>query len=266
MKLEVLIKQPQDGQRATPLLLVHGAWHGAWCWEDHFLPYFAAQGYSTYALSLRGHAGSEGRAALRWTSIWQYVADVAQVADQIAREQGARPVVIGHSMGGLITQRYLERHCAPAAVVIASVPPHGIIPLTLRSLRKHPRVVIRLFATLTPYTLIETPALAHEYLYAPDTPRAEVERLHARTQDESFRALLDMALFSLPRPARVKTPLLVLGAEKDALFTPHEVRRTASAYNAPVEIFPDAAHNLIAEADWRRPAEAITAWLRGQGI
>jgi pimeloyl-ACP methyl ester carboxylesterase len=50
MKLEIISHEPKEGTRPTPILFVHGAWHGAWCWEENFLPYFAGKGYSTNAL------------------------------------------------------------------------------------------------------------------------------------------------------------------------------------------------------------------------
>ena len=44
MELEIISKRPRAKTHPTPLLFVHGAWHGAWCWEN-FLSYFAEHGY-----------------------------------------------------------------------------------------------------------------------------------------------------------------------------------------------------------------------------
>ena len=104
MYLEVVTHEPQAAARSTPLLFVHGAWHGAWCWTEYFLPYFAEQGYRSHAIDLRGHGKSEGANRLRWTGITHYVSDVGQTIDQL----GESPVLIGHSMGGLVVQKYLE--------------------------------------------------------------------------------------------------------------------------------------------------------------
>lgn len=60
MQLEIISRKPASSARPTPLLFVHGAWHAAWCWAEYFLDYFAAHGYESSALSLRGHGGSEG--------------------------------------------------------------------------------------------------------------------------------------------------------------------------------------------------------------
>ena len=58
--LEVRKRLPANGSRKPPLLFVHGGYCDAWFWEPYFLPWFAAQGYPAYALSLRGHGASVG--------------------------------------------------------------------------------------------------------------------------------------------------------------------------------------------------------------
>jgi len=45
MQLEFITRNPGGAAKATPLLFVHSTWHDAWCWVEHFLPYFAARGY-----------------------------------------------------------------------------------------------------------------------------------------------------------------------------------------------------------------------------
>ena len=58
-----------------------------------------------------------------------------------------------------------------------------------------------------------------------------VEWLYPQLQDESYFSFMDMLLLDLPKPKRIKTPLLVLGGEYDAIFPRHEVEKTAVAYN-----------------------------------
>src|SRR5476649_2140141 len=64
-RLEVLSRAPTTSRNAPPLLFVHGAWHGAWCWDEHFLGYFSKRGFSAHAVSLLGHGESEGKERLR---------------------------------------------------------------------------------------------------------------------------------------------------------------------------------------------------------
>ena len=68
---------------------------------------------------------------------------LAQAADQVAEATGQRPVVIGHSMGGLVVQKYLEQYSAPAGILLAAVPPHGVYRTTLRIFRLMPLKFLR---------------------------------------------------------------------------------------------------------------------------
>ena len=120
--IEVIARECAGESDAPPLLFVHGAGHGAWCWAEHFLDFFAEHGFDSYALSLRGHGRSGGRERLPWTSIADYVSDAEQVAAGLPRD----PVLVGHSLGGRVVQKYLEAHEAPAAVLLA--PPRTARP------------------------------------------------------------------------------------------------------------------------------------------
>ncbi len=260
--LEIIRHEPQAPTHSTPLLFVHGAWHGGWCWAEYFLPYFASQGFTALAVSLRGHGQSAGRERLRRMRIADYVADVAQVVGTLPRP----PVLIGHSMGGLVVQKYLETNQCPAAVLLASVPVMGIIKTTLRIAMRHPLPFLKANLTWSLYPIIATPEMAAEALFSPTMPTEQLTRYCARLHDESYPAFLDMLLFNLPRSQRVESPLLVLGAANDTIFHPGEVRATAEAYHTEAEIFPDMAHDMMLEAGWRTVAVRIQDWLTQQGL
>ena len=61
---------------SVPLLVVHGGWHAAWCWDDHYLDFFAENGFQAAAVSLRAHGKSATSQRLRTCSIADYVDDV----------------------------------------------------------------------------------------------------------------------------------------------------------------------------------------------
>ena len=262
MNLEVISKEPEAGKRPAPLLFVHGAWHGAWCWEEYFLPYFASHGYSAHALSLRGHGRSPGRERLRWTRIGDYVDDVARVAQTL----DAPPVVIGHSMGGLVVQKYLEIHRAPAGVLLAAVPPAGALRTTLSIALRHPWAFLKANLSLSLHPIIGMPKLAREAFFSETMPPEQLDRHFHRLQDESYLAFLDMLFFNLPKPEKVETNLLVLGAEKDTIFTPYEIEATAKAYRAAPEIWADMAHDMMLEDAWQSVADRIIEWLDYRGL
>ena len=105
MTLEILTEKSATSPKKGEIVLIHGACMGAWCWMDNFLPWFAAAGYDTHAVSLQNHGNSEKKGSLRMKSIKAYVEDLRQVVDKLQE-----PVhLIGHSMGGLIARACLER-------------------------------------------------------------------------------------------------------------------------------------------------------------
>jgi len=69
-------------------------------------------------------------------------------------------------------------------------------------------------------------------------------------------------LFALPKPARIRTPMLVLGAELDRTFTVGEVRATARAYGVEAEIFDGMGHDLMLDVGWERVADRVGEWVR----
>jgi pimeloyl-ACP methyl ester carboxylesterase len=240
---------------------VHGAWHGAWCWEN-FLPYFAEHGYESHALSLRGHGDSEGRAGVRWYNTSGYVADLKQVVSSLSTS----PVLIGHSMGGYVVQKYLETQSAPAGVLLASIPVTGILGMFLRWAKRHPISILKTILLLNPWYMVSTPAMAKDVFFSDGYPDEKFLGYYARIQPESTIMAVEASLLRLPRPKKVKTPLLVIGAENDRIFTVAEQRKTAQAYNTEVTLYPDMAHDMMLELNWRAVAEQILSWLNLQNL
>ncbi|MFT4173609.1 MAG: alpha/beta fold hydrolase [Rhodocyclaceae bacterium] len=254
--LEILTCTPAGPAHATPLLFVHGAYAGAWCWDDHFLPYFAERGWMAHAVSLSGHAGSRGREHLDALSIDDYVNDVREAIAGLP----ARPVIIGHSMGGLLAQKLLEHEDLPGVVLLASVPPSGLMSAAAGLMFRRPTLLMDLNRVLgggQPHLQTLREALFHQ----PVTPEM-LQSCFLRMQPESMRALWDMTLFSLPNPARMyRPPMLVLGAEHDTLIPAEQAQEIGRVYGVAAEIVADMGHGMMLEAGWRIVAERIARWL-----
>ncbi len=260
--LEVIDRGQVSAEHPIPLLFVHGAWHAAWCWDEHFLPYFAAHGFRAVALSLRGHGGSDTEKPLRSCSVADYVDDVARVAGTLPTP----PIVVGHSMGGFVVQKYLENHRAPAGVLMSSMPPQGNLGATVRWLRRRPWHAAKMLATGRSLPYINTPELARERFFSAHTPEGDVVRYASRLQEDSARVGVDCLVLSLPRPSRVSTPLLVLGADDDGAHTTREIDATARAYRTRAEFLPAMGHNMMLEPGWHVAADRIRTWLAPQNL
>jgi pimeloyl-ACP methyl ester carboxylesterase len=259
LMLEVIEKGAGSTDHPVPLLFVHGGWHGAWCWE-HFLDFFADAGYRAVAVSLRGHGTSPTPKPLHKVSIADYMDDLRSVADDLGS-----PVLIGHSLGGFLVQRYLEGRSAPAAVLVGSVPPRGVLSLALRVWRRRPSMTMEAWSDRTLLKFLATPALTREYLFCADTPEAIVESCMQRAGAESVRAAMTDPMVRHVRTRRVKTPMLVLGATRDGFVSMGEVRATARAYKTEPEFF-DMGHNMMLEPGWADVAEHIRGWLQARDL
>lgn len=260
--LEVIRKGQATAANETPLLFVHGGCHAAWCWDEHFLDYFAGHGFDAAAVSLRGHGGSSLDKPLAKCSMKDYVADVRSVAESLERP----PVLIGHSCGGFIVQKYLEQYTAPAGVLMASTPPSGILRASMRVWKRHPWVGMRANTIGQSHEVFNTPRLAREILYSAHTPEEVVVAGAQRVEPDSMRAVFTDQVFDRPHPERVSTQLLVLGGEDDGMITNDEVRATARAYNTEAILFPRMGHNMMVEPGWREVADCIIGWLSDRGM
>jgi pimeloyl-ACP methyl ester carboxylesterase len=164
-------------------------------------------------------------------------------------------------MGGFVIQKYLEGCDAPGGVLLSSPPPVGLRGTVLRIVRRRPFVFAKVNLTLSLLPVIATPELAREAFFSADFPDEELRGYWKLMQDESYMAFLDMVALDLPQPAKVKTPLLILGAERDHMLRPSDIEATARAYHTQFEIIPDVAHNSMLERRWRTVADRILAWL-----
>lgn len=255
--LELLHEAPAKALDAPPLLFLHGAYVGAWCWQEHFLPWFAAQGFDAWALSLRGHGGSRTSRPRDTLSIDDYVDDVLRAQERLPAE----PILIGHSMGGFVAQKALERHPFPAIVLLCSVPPTGLAGSLLHMLLSSPLALLEMNLFMTgkrkPHrSLVE--ALFHHL-----PPEADLARYLAASGPESLRAIWDMMGFSrIDRTRQHPAPVHVFGAEHDKIIPPDQVETTARFYGTTARILPEFGHTLMLEPGWERAAQAIAQVLQ----
>jgi non-heme chloroperoxidase len=256
--LEVLARRPAGAARPTPLLFVHGAFASAQIWAPFFLPYFAEQGYAAYAVSVRGHGASSRPSRTNDIRLLDYVADVLGAMARLP----ATPVLIGHSMGGMIVQKILAERPLPAAVLMCPAPPHGLFGSALAAMFGNPRMFLELSAVQRLGAQAASLDSARRALFASDTPDDWIRRVLPPIEREPDGVMLDMTYRDLP-PSRGRrdTPVLVLGAGRDACITDFAVSATAHAFGVPAEVFPDLPHGMMLVPQWQQVAERIRDWL-----
>lgn len=188
--LKVLKAEPeQQASKELSLLFVHGMWEGAWLWEG-YLDFFSSRGYSCYALDLRGRSGSRPVSDIGKVSIRDYLADARTVAEELDD-----PVLIGHSMRGLLVQKLAELLDPPAIVAITPAAPRGIFALTTWA-------VFRTALRHSPEIFLSRPLMPDKdsmrRLVLNRLPPDEQDRVYARLVPESGRQAFDIAVTGLP--------------------------------------------------------------------
>jgi pimeloyl-ACP methyl ester carboxylesterase len=248
MYLDLVSRHPQTASKSPPLLFVHGSFTDAQVWDIYFLPFFANQGYEAHAISLRGHGRSEGRQQLHTWRLADYVADLAYAVTKLSRP----PVVIGHSMGGMVVQKYLEASPQLAGVVLmASVPPQGLLASNLHMAIRYPFLFQQMvmFSLFGPsYGSID---MMRRLLFSADMPTAKLYQFF------DYMGLNPLHL----KPQEVKIPVLVLGAQRDVFISPALIKDTARFYSADDHIFSNMAHAMMLEANWHEVASYLRDWM-----
>jgi pimeloyl-ACP methyl ester carboxylesterase len=260
--LEIIDDGIETQTHSVPLLFVHDASHAAWCWREHFLEYFASRGYRAVAFSLGGHGASSVYKPLRTYSVDDFVDDVAAVASTLP----TAPVLIGHSMGNFIVEKYLDTHRAPASVLLAPIPPRHSSGRFLRMFRRHPWRMAKGMVTAQQGPMVNDPNWVRESFFSAHTPAEDIARWSGLLGEESRRVQLDMLMLSTPVPDRMGDPVLVLGADEDGCCPAQALRATARAYRTTAEVFHGMGHDMMLEPGWEAVAGRIDEWLTGLGL
>ena len=245
--------QQTSGSR-PPVLLVHGAWHGAWCWEGNYLDYFAEAGHETWAMDLRGHGKSGNPKPLRLTSIGDYVKDVLAVIEAMPQA----PILIGHSMGGLVCQHVMTRDIDVRGFgFLASLPSSGVAGTKLTV---HPLKQLQSMLTWSLYPMVSDRKNASYMFLGDDADETSVDRLMDHLGDEAYFAFLGILAFALPKQPPPK-PACLVAAGADAIIPVALQEKLAARLGVEANIIPDGPHNLMMSKNWQDSADVFLDWI-----
>jgi pimeloyl-ACP methyl ester carboxylesterase len=261
----------------TPVVFIHGLWLHASSW-DPWLDLFRQAGYAPVAPGWPGDPGTVAAArehpeALADHGIDEVTGHYAQIIEQLP----ARPVLIGHSFGGMIAEKLLGQGYGAGAVAIDAAQIKGVLPLPLSALH----------ATLP---VFRNPAHKHQavaltaeqfrYSFGNAIPEDESDALYERwVIPAPGRPLFEAAAanFQLHSPDQVNTrnssrgPLLLVMGGRDHTVPEVITKATLKQYrhsDAVTELteFPDRGHSLTIDSGWRAVADQCLAWLSKQGL
>ena len=259
-ELALHVEQPPSATTRAPVLLLHGLFAAAWVFE-YAQRWLAARGYASYALDLRGRGASTPVANVGRVPVGAYVEDALAAARAVAeRHAGVTPILIGHSMGGLLAQKVAEASLARAVVLLCSAPPRGIPVLgrTLVSKMIMPRYLIPLFRSRP---LMPTRSDADAMILNGVLPAGRAA-IFARLTPDSGRAARELAFGGVRVDAgRVRCPVLSVVGLDDRFVPPRAGRATAKRYGATLVERPGRAHFPLGEPGRDELLETIERWL-----
>lgn len=258
-----------DPAMKKKLLFIHGMFLTGKSWE-HWVPYFEQRGYDCVAPSWPRHENDP--AHLR-AHVDPGLGELAleTVTSHFAKRAGGldAPILVGHSLGGLIAQKLVERQLAAAAVCISSVAPNAMVSLDWGFFRNSLKITNPLKGSqpfpLTPEgfqqnfanTLSSTQSLHHYERYAVPESRNVLRDAMGQAGH------LDLAA--------PHVPLLFIGGDRDQIIPDKLNRRNAEAYTdrdsvAAFKEFPGRGHFICGEPGWEEVAGYVADWLQQHGL
>ncbi len=256
---------------AETIFFIHGMWGGGWYWEKH-RRFLEDRGFTCIATTLRHHdmdPRDTPDPGLGTTSLLDYAQDLEQEIETL----GVKPVLIGHSMGGLLAQILGARGLARALVLMTPAPPAGSITAL------KPSVARSFFGIMTKWGFWKKPirlsfkAATYSMLHLlnPEAQKATYDRLVY----ESGRAAFEIGFWFLDAkgaarvdPAKVTCPVLVIAGGQDRITPASIIRQVAKRHGsaATYKEFENHAHWVVAEPGWQEIAECSAEWISGLSI
>jgi pimeloyl-ACP methyl ester carboxylesterase len=245
VRREVLDAQPDSAENAPSVLFVPGYGHGAWAFAQHWLEHTADRGFPSYAMSLRGHGGSgaDPEARLR-----DYVHDVTQVAAALPKQA----VLVGHGAGALVVAMAMARYPARAGVLVAPV--FGGLATAFGLLRRNPGGTL-------PGVFGGRVSLGASQLFSRGLPANQAQSYAKRLQRVPTGAQRELIRRRQPEPPVGDPPVLVVGSPDDRVVSGSALEWVARRYGGSPLLFPGMGHDLMLDARWQEPIDAVVDWL-----
>jgi pimeloyl-ACP methyl ester carboxylesterase len=247
----------------SPIVMVHGAFVGGWSFETFAEP-FRTAGHAVHAPDLIGHGADESREKVVGVSMRDYARQITKLCATFDEP----PVLIGHSLGGLVVQMVARKVKPAGLVLLAPSPPWG---LTSWSAEEAMGAMGAHLVTLLSNGAIEPSRELMRHMSLQRMSAAEAAPVLARMRPESARAIretlnwwLDPLMTTSIGPGPLPCPSLVICGGKDRVNPPALGRRVAKRIGGEFVVLPEMSHWLLSEPGWPAVAERVLSWLDEQ--
>jgi pimeloyl-ACP methyl ester carboxylesterase len=266
-----------DDPTRTPIVFVHGLWLHAESWNN-WLEFFRGNGCETVAASWPGDSKTTEATRRNADAVAGY--GVKEIADHIAGQLRAfrmKPVLIGHSLGGLLAQNPIGRDLAAAAIAIDPAPMKGVLELPISALKVAFAVLGNPFDFRRAVSRTEP---QFRFGFANAVPEQEARELYARyAMPAPAGPLFQAATANFNPNAATKVnlanaargPLPLVSGSEDHTVPPVLVRSALKAYRKSPAVtefkeFAGRSHSLTIDSGWRELAECSLAWLQAKRL
>ena len=261
----------------APIVLVHGLWMTPASW-DTWAEHFRAKGHEVVVPGWPGiddHSVADVRAnpeALKNVGITQIVDHYESVIRALPGfAAGQKPIIMGHSFGGLFTQMLADRDLGSAYVGVTPAQPAGVTTLPGSTLRIGLPVLGNPFRkrSVTPIT-----AAQFHYAFGNDLSRAESDVIWQGSAVPSFNRVFfegvaaafnekgGLSHVNYAKPDRAA--LLLIAGGIDHVIPPKLVNAIAAKYNGPsvveTKLFPGRTHRIVSQDGWQEVADFALDW------
>jgi len=250
---------------AETIFMIHGLWGGPWYWEN-YRSVLERRGYRCVATTLPYHDAdprSPPDPRLGTTGVLDY----ADAVERELKRLRARPILMGHSMGGLLAQILGARGLARSLVLLAPAAPAGILAIA-------PSVIHSFWSIQTTWGFWRRPVrptfgeASYSMLHL--LPEAERRRIYDRMVYDSGRAIFEIGYWFLDAhgasrvdESKLGCPVLVVAGAEDRITPAWFVRQVARKYGtvSTYREFDGHAHWVVGEPGWERVAAYVGDWL-----
>ncbi|MCJ7797835.1 MAG: alpha/beta hydrolase [Thermoleophilia bacterium] len=251
------------------IVFVHGMYMNPLCWEQ-WVEYYQAKGYTCVAPAWPGRDHPVDALRKRHPDAQLGALTLGNVIEKFTdtiKALGEKPILIGHSMGGLVVQLLLQKDLAAAGVAIDSAPPRGVFTTKWSFIKSNWPHINPFVSQSAP---IEMTFERFQYTFVNTFPLVEQEVAYERYVVPESRRVPRESLTARVDFKKPHSPLLLIAGSADNIIPASLNKSNHAKYKkspsvADFKEFAARTHFIIGQKGWEEVADFVFAWLNDKG-